>query len=284
MAHRLGFSTLGCPKWPWAKVLEQASALGYAGIELRGLEGEMDLTKRPGVLGQTPCRDATVDCRSRARHQRSRGVGQDARTRSRQTARRTARRGPPVHQSRAQPRRAMDARVSRTLICPTNRTKPRNSGSARHSPSSGPSRKGSGVGVLMESHGALTDSPSLVAIMNAAGARAERRAGLGHAPHGRRGPRDAGGHWAALGKWVHHTHIKDSVAARRRIVITSFWAGNCRRPGDRAGAGSRRVRRLLRIRMGKGVASGHRRAGSRVPAVHRDDEEVAAGTRATSAV
>src|SRR5919198_4116353 len=43
----ISFSTLGCPKWPWTRVLEQAAAMGYAAIELRGLEGEMDLTKRP---------------------------------------------------------------------------------------------------------------------------------------------------------------------------------------------------------------------------------------------
>ena len=43
----IGFSTLGCPKWPWRKVLDEAARLGYAGIELRGLEGEIDLVKRP---------------------------------------------------------------------------------------------------------------------------------------------------------------------------------------------------------------------------------------------
>jgi sugar phosphate isomerase/epimerase len=45
--YPISFSTLGCPTWPWAKVLDAAATLGYAGIELRGLEGEMDLTKRP---------------------------------------------------------------------------------------------------------------------------------------------------------------------------------------------------------------------------------------------
>src|SRR5262245_21190157 len=45
--YPIAFSTLGCPKWPWTRVLEQAAALGYVAIELRGIEGEMDLTKRP---------------------------------------------------------------------------------------------------------------------------------------------------------------------------------------------------------------------------------------------
>jgi len=46
MRYPIGFSTLGCPKWPWAKILVHAASLGYAGIELRGVEAEMDLTKR----------------------------------------------------------------------------------------------------------------------------------------------------------------------------------------------------------------------------------------------
>src|SRR4029079_14389639 len=72
--------------------------------------------------------------------------------------------------------------------------------------------KGSGVGVLVESHGDITDSKGLSAIMT----RAERPRGPGLLwdPHrtvveGEEAPADT---WAAIGKWVYHTHIKDSVA------------------------------------------------------------------------
>src|SRR2546422_6234230 len=47
----IAFSTLGCPGWTWPTVLEQADRLGYAGIELRGIQGDMDLTKRPELTG-----------------------------------------------------------------------------------------------------------------------------------------------------------------------------------------------------------------------------------------
>ncbi len=33
----LAFSTLGCPKWSWAQILEFAAANGFAAIELRGV-------------------------------------------------------------------------------------------------------------------------------------------------------------------------------------------------------------------------------------------------------
>jgi glucosamine-6-phosphate deaminase len=48
---RLAFSTLGCPSWPLARVLENASRLGYDGVELRFLEGDDALWARPELTG-----------------------------------------------------------------------------------------------------------------------------------------------------------------------------------------------------------------------------------------
>src|SRR5258708_40320869 len=39
----IAFSTLGCPAWDWKKILEFATQHGFAAIELRGLEGDLDL-------------------------------------------------------------------------------------------------------------------------------------------------------------------------------------------------------------------------------------------------
>lgn len=44
---KLSFSTLGCPNWTWGKILDFAFKHGYAGIEIRGLLGEMNLVKCP---------------------------------------------------------------------------------------------------------------------------------------------------------------------------------------------------------------------------------------------
>src|ERR1700716_1063354 len=43
----LAFSTLGCPAWEWKKILEFAGQHGFAAIELRGLEGNLDLPVHP---------------------------------------------------------------------------------------------------------------------------------------------------------------------------------------------------------------------------------------------
>jgi sugar phosphate isomerase/epimerase len=43
----LSFSTLGCPKWSFSTILDFAKQNGYQGIELRGIAGQLDLTKCP---------------------------------------------------------------------------------------------------------------------------------------------------------------------------------------------------------------------------------------------
>lgn len=43
----LAFSTLGCPAWDWKKILDFATQHGFSAIELRGLEGNLDLPAHP---------------------------------------------------------------------------------------------------------------------------------------------------------------------------------------------------------------------------------------------
>jgi len=43
----LAFSTLGCPSWEWSKILDFARQHAFAAIELRGLEGKLDLPAHP---------------------------------------------------------------------------------------------------------------------------------------------------------------------------------------------------------------------------------------------
>ncbi len=43
----LAFSTLGCPAWDWKKILDFAAQHGFSAIELRGLEGNLDLPTHP---------------------------------------------------------------------------------------------------------------------------------------------------------------------------------------------------------------------------------------------
>jgi glucosamine-6-phosphate deaminase len=48
---KLSFSTLGCPDWSLAAVIDAAGRLGYDGVELRFLEGDDALWARPELTG-----------------------------------------------------------------------------------------------------------------------------------------------------------------------------------------------------------------------------------------
>ena len=48
--NELSFSTLACPDWPLERILEAAQEYGYEAIELRGLQGTIDLPKAPPFL------------------------------------------------------------------------------------------------------------------------------------------------------------------------------------------------------------------------------------------
>src|SRR6266496_593116 len=43
----IAFSTLGCPNWEWTKILDFANQHGFAAVELRGLDGNLDLPSHP---------------------------------------------------------------------------------------------------------------------------------------------------------------------------------------------------------------------------------------------
>lgn len=47
---KVSFSTLACPDWSWKKILETAHDLGYDGIEIRGIERELDLSRMEPFL------------------------------------------------------------------------------------------------------------------------------------------------------------------------------------------------------------------------------------------
>jgi sugar phosphate isomerase/epimerase len=48
---KIGFSTVACPSWGLTRILDQAGALGYQGVEFRGLEGELHLPLAPTLAG-----------------------------------------------------------------------------------------------------------------------------------------------------------------------------------------------------------------------------------------
>lgn len=44
---KLAFSTLGCPAWDLDRIIRSAAELGFHGLEIRGLQEDLDVTRRP---------------------------------------------------------------------------------------------------------------------------------------------------------------------------------------------------------------------------------------------
>jgi sugar phosphate isomerase/epimerase len=221
--YPIAFSTLGCPKWPWTKVVEQAAALGYAALELRGIEGEMDLTKRPEFAGSRADQtlkdlhalDLTIS-----------DLGASARMHEADPKVRAAQ----LDEGRRFIDLAARLKVPYVRVFP-DKVPP---GDARADVIArivdglrtlGDHAKGGGVTVILESHGDFTDSPSLAAIFK--GAAHPNVAFLWDAHHtavfGKESPAQT---FKALGSYVRHTHLKDSrpEGTGVRYVLTGTGA------------------------------------------------------------
>jgi len=215
----LGFSTLGCPTWPWAKILDFAAEQQFASIELRGILENMDLTKVPELaperLGETKrqlkAHGLSVSC-----------LGASAQMHDLDPAKHAAqldeaRRfidlahalGAPYvrvfgnEYVKDVPREQMLAHIGGALRSLGDYAKPKN------------------VTVIIESHGDFTDSPALLEILQRADS--PNVALLWDAHHtfvsGKEQPEDT---VRQLGRYIRHTHLKDSVPAGndRRYVLT----------------------------------------------------------------
>jgi len=218
--YPIAFSTLGCPAWSWKTILEQADRLGYAAIELRGVLQEMDLTKVPELSGSRLA-ETKKDLSalglvisdlgaSAAMHQ----IGA-----AREKALDEGRRFIDLAQAMGvkyvrvfgdqiaagEPREAVFARVIEGFRQLAAHAKP------------------AGVTVIMESHGDFTRSADIEAVRS--GVASDAFAVLWDAHHtyvdGHEPPAET---YAALGRWIRHTHLKDSTAAGadRRYVLTGM--------------------------------------------------------------
>ena len=216
--YPIAFSTLGCPAWSWKTILEQADRLGYAAIELRGVAGEMDLPKVPEFSGTRL--DATKKDLSALGIVVS-DLGASAVMHETGAAREKA-----LDEGRRfiDLAHAMGVKYVRMFGDKIAQNEPREVVFARvieGFQQMAAHAKQAGVTVLQETHGDFTQSKDVEAIR--AGVASDAFAVLWDAHHtfvaGHEKPADS---YAVLGRWVRHTHLKDSAPAGtdRRYVLT----------------------------------------------------------------
>jgi sugar phosphate isomerase/epimerase len=201
----IGFSTLGCPAWEWPKILDFAQQHGFAAVELRGLQGSMDLPTRPefspGRIAQSKkdvadhgLRLSCLGCSAHmhetdpAKHEQQLG---DARNFIDLAS---ALEVPYVRvfgNDIVGPRDQAIERVAKGLHQLGDYAGPKN------------------VTVIIESHGDFTDSPTLRSILEQA--NSPHVALLWDAHHTFvSGKEDPAYTVSQLGKYIRHTHLKDS--------------------------------------------------------------------------
>jgi sugar phosphate isomerase/epimerase len=217
--YPIAFSTLGCPKWEWKAILGHASEWGYAAIELRGIQMEMDLAKRPEFIGDRlneSLKDlAALDLKISDLGSSATMNVTDAVKRSKEID---------------DGKRFID--LAHKLNTPYVRVfgdkliegEPKQASLDRivaGLQELGRHARGSGVQVIMETHGDFPDSPTILQIMKGAGM--PEVALLWDTHHtcvtGKELPADT---IKRLGPFVRHVHIKDSVPAEKdvRYVLT----------------------------------------------------------------
>jgi sugar phosphate isomerase/epimerase len=217
--YPIAFSTLGCPAWSFKTVLEQADRLGYAALALRGLAGEMDLTKVPEFQGTRLAEtmrdlaalgivvsDLGASARMHEKDKAARDAQLDEGRRFIDLAQVLGVRYVRMFGDKVPEGESKDEAMKRIVEGFQQM--------AAHA-------KRAGVMVLIESHGDFTRSADLESILT--GVASPSFALLWDAHHtfvaaGEK-PADT---WAKLGKWVRHTHLKDSKpqGADRRYVLT----------------------------------------------------------------
>ena len=211
----LGFSTLGCPQWSLKQILDFAQQYDFAALELRGLQDKIDIThhpdlapaKLPDLKQRLAGQGLTVVCLGASARMHDLDAAQlDEAGRYIDLARAL---GTPYVRVFGDRYVAGEAREA---------TRERIAANLRRL---GERAYGQGVTLIIESHGDFTDSPSLLEIVQRADSTAV--AILWDAHHtfvaSHEEPEDT---VRQLGRWIRHTHLKDSVAAGtdRRYVLT----------------------------------------------------------------
>jgi sugar phosphate isomerase/epimerase len=218
----IAFSTLGCPAWDLQKILNFAEEHGFAAIELRGLQGNLDLPSHPAFaaerIAQTKrdilSRSLRVACVSSSASLHE----SDPEKRSKILA--EARRFIDLASTLGAPyvRVFGDSPDSGHPVVPGDELKARVAAGLRElGDYAGPRQ----VTVIIESHDDFTASASLAEVLHRADSKS---VGLLWDAHHTFAESNEDPKFTVrqLGPWIRHTHLKDSVGkgGDRKYVLT----------------------------------------------------------------
>jgi sugar phosphate isomerase/epimerase len=220
----LSFSTLGCPDWTFEQITNFAAQHGYKGLELRGLQRQMDLPKCPEFNTEN-ARKRTL-AMMKAKGLSFVNLGSSATLHFPDGAER--------EKNLADGKRFID--LARQLNCPYVRVFPNNfpKEQEKHVTMAliskgllelGAYAKGKKVTVLMETHGDAVKIEDLRSLMQSA---EHPNVGLIWDPANmwtvtKEPPAEA---YSQLKKYIHHTHIKDAKLIDGKLQYTFLGQGD----------------------------------------------------------
>jgi len=218
----LAFSTLGCPAWDWKRILEFAHPHGFAAIELRGLQGNMDLPANPifatDRIAQTKREIQSAKLRIACVSSSANLYMEEPDKSAKELA--DARRFIDLASALGAPYvRVFGGKAeSDKAPVPDDATKVRVAAGLRElGDYAGPRN----VTVIIESHDHFTSSATLADVMHAA---ASEHVGLLWDAHHTFATSNEDPELTVkqLGQWIRHTHLKDSVGTGedRKYVLT----------------------------------------------------------------
>ncbi len=207
----IAFSTLGCPAWDWKTIVTRAREWGYAAIELRGVNGEMDLPKVPEF---SPARIAGTIRELKDSNLKISDLGASARMHEKD---------PKVREAQFDEAKRF-IELAHRLESPFVRIfgdkfvegEPKEATIDRiieGLKKVGQFTKGTKVVAIVETHGDFTSADVIAKILSSV--NMPEVGLLWDTRHtvvaGGEAPADT---WKKVGKWVRHTHIKDSVGEK----------------------------------------------------------------------
>lgn len=223
-ANLLSFSTLGCPDWDLPRILAFAAANKYNGVEIRGLQREIDLSKRAEFISAT----AIKETRKRAEDAGVKIINLGASTELHHTAREKR------EKNLDEAKRYIE--IASKLKCPYVRVFPNNlpkdeSRSAtieliiRGLQELSDFAKGSNVTVLLESHGDVVYIADLEKILNEVDSRRVALiwdvTNMWHIT--KEPPLEV---FQRLGRFIRHVHLKDgTITTDGKLQYVLFGRG-----------------------------------------------------------
>lgn len=218
----ISFTTLACPDWDWQTILREAQKMAYTGLEMRGIQAQMDLTACE-VFSKANIQQSKRELRDH--NLRIVGLGASTHLHEEEPIKRHAH----LDEARRYIDLAQELEVNFVRVFPNHLPEDESRGAALERIISGLQELGSyarsgKVNILLETHGNVTDTSTLLEIMQGANLpNVGMIWDINHMYIAHQEP--AAEIYQTLKAYIQHVHIKDCVREENGIQYVLLGEG-----------------------------------------------------------